>query len=655
MKLTALAVLFATTILLTGAIVASSSVQYADAMKGQGVSTKSFGSTTKGTVCGDRLCSDIPGGKEAWEAGQTPADIVIPRYGLEQKGMPLPPETVQEKRSQGEVCNCAEDCNCDAGACTCSGEAGPCMCGPNCNCGDSMKYGSDGTKCNCSEDGTCSCGAGCTCDSDTCSCGESGQCSCGAGCNCSGTSYGHMKHCDGVCSCGNMYGHHYRMSGYEMKSVTGVIQSETDPGQGHELHQLAVLLAPSEKMYKGMLTYSASENVQLVALHGPLTEDQVMGQTIWTPDGKTKFALTLVDQKNKMGTWMFTGNALAAHTFSTEPFSMSYSLHYAQVSDGHAMYGSCDCAEGCSCDQEGACICSGEAGPCMCGPNCNCGDSMKYGSDGTKCNCSEDGTCSCGAGCTCDSDTCSCGESGQCSCGAGCNCSGTSYGHMKHCDGVCSCGNMYGHHYRMSGYEMKSVTGVIQSETDPGQGHELHQLAVLLAPSEKMYKGMLTYSASENVQLVALHGPLTEDQVMGQTIWTPDGKTKFALTLVDQKNKMGTWMFTGNALAAHTFSTEPFGITYSIVTMGGSESISVQEKRSHGAMCDCAVDCNCDAEGVCTCSGEAGPCMCGPNCNCGTDETCQCAEGCSCDQEGACICSGEAGPCMCGPNCNCGQ
>ncbi|MFB5618201.1 MAG: hypothetical protein ACE5RE_01235, partial [Candidatus Nitrosomaritimum aestuariumsis] len=127
----------------------------------------------------------------------------------------------------------------------------------------------------------------------------------------------------------------------------------------------------------------------------------------------------------------------------------------------------------------------------------------------------------------------------------------------------------------------------------------------------------LTYSASENVQLVALHGPLPEGKVKGQATWTPDGKTHFALTLVDQQNKMGTWMFTGNALASHTFSTDPFAITYSIATMDGGNGMSVHEKRMYGSMCDCTTDCNCDEDGVCTCSGEEGYCMCEPNCNCG--------------------------------------
>jgi len=38
----------------------------ADALKGQGVGTMKFGSSTD--ICGLQLCSEIPGGKEAWMA-----------------------------------------------------------------------------------------------------------------------------------------------------------------------------------------------------------------------------------------------------------------------------------------------------------------------------------------------------------------------------------------------------------------------------------------------------------------------------------------------------------------------------------------------------------------------------------------------------------
>jgi len=176
--------------------------------------------------------------------------------------------------------------------------------------------------------------------------------------------------------------------------------------------------------------------------------------------------------------------------------------------------------------------------------------------------------------------------------------------------------------YKMKQYiqaepTMQIKSGTITSEKDPGIGHEMHQLAVILSPSDKVYKGILTYSASENIQLVALHGPLDEDDDKGQPVWTPDGDTKFALTLVDPENKMGTWMFTGNALALHTFNTDPFTVSYSIVTMDGGMGDSVMSKRAHGEYCNCAGDCSCDESGVCTCSGQDGPCMCGPNCTCG--------------------------------------
>ena len=110
------------------------------------------------------------------------------------------------------------------------------------------------------------------------------------------------------------------------KTVTSV----QDPGLGHESHQLAVILPPSDKIYKGSITYSASEPVQLVALTGPLAEGEDKGQPIWTPDGKTKFALTLVDPQAAAGTWNFAGNALAIHTKKTDPFTVSYTVVASQ-------------------------------------------------------------------------------------------------------------------------------------------------------------------------------------------------------------------------------------------------------------------------------------------------------------------------------------
>lgn len=109
------------------------------------------------------------------------------------------------------------------------------------------------------------------------------------------------------------------------------------------------------------------------------------------------------------------------------------------------------------------------------------------------------------------------------------------------------------------------VRYTMTSVQDPGVGHESHQLAVILPPSEMIYKGSLTFAASEPVQLVALHGPLAEGEDNGQPIWTPDGETKFALTLVDPQASSGTWNFAGNALAVHTKNPTPFTVSYTVV------------------------------------------------------------------------------------------
>jgi len=116
------------------------------------------------------------------------------------------------------------------------------------------------------------------------------------------------------------------------KTVTGVVTSVQDPGQGHENHQLAIILPPSENTYRGHITYSASENVQLVALHGPLKDGMAKGQPTWTTDGKTKFGLTFVDRETSSGVWQFSGNAIALHTKNTEPFTVSYSVTYTEHS-----------------------------------------------------------------------------------------------------------------------------------------------------------------------------------------------------------------------------------------------------------------------------------------------------------------------------------
>jgi len=224
------------------------------------------------------------------------------------------------------------------------------------------------------------------------------------------------------------------------------VESVQDPGVGHETHQLAIILPPSDKVYSGTIQYDSSEPIQLVTLHGPLGTGEDNGQPIWTPDGKTKFALTFVDLGNSRGSWQFAGNALAVHTMKTTPLITDYKLDYEESSV---------------------------------------------------------------------SDT--------------------------------------------------VMNGVVESIIDPGVGHESHTLAIIIPPSEKIHTGILSYSASEPIQLVSLNGPLGTDE-SADLIWTPDGTTIFELTFVDPKTNMGSWKFSGNALALHTLNTNGFSASYSVAT-----------------------------------------------------------------------------------------
>jgi plastocyanin len=119
------------------------------------------------------------------------------------------------------------------------------------------------------------------------------------------------------------------------------------------------------------------------------------------------------------------------------------------------------------------------------------------------------------------------------------------------------------------------------SDTDPGLGHESHQLAVLLAPSDNVYSGTLIYDASENIQLVTLRGPIGADEKPAKT-WTPDGETIFELTFVDPKNAKGEWVFSGNALAVHTMKTSTFTVDYKILDLEETEPMIVELEEEIG-------------------------------------------------------------------------
>ena len=111
------------------------------------------------------------------------------------------------------------------------------------------------------------------------------------------------------------------------------IISKADPGLGHEQHQLAVIMPIDNTEYTGTLHYSASEPVQLVTLRGPLEPGEEKGKTIWTQDNKVFYEIIQVNQYSTTGKWQFVGNALAAHTFKSTPFTIDYKIEYEEVGE----------------------------------------------------------------------------------------------------------------------------------------------------------------------------------------------------------------------------------------------------------------------------------------------------------------------------------
>ena len=107
---------------------------------------------------------------------------------------------------------------------------------------------------------------------------------------------------------------------------TQTITSSQDPGQGHENHQLALVLSPNEgTLYDGSMTFTSSEPVQIVVLHEINSRD-AKGQPTWTIDGNTIYGLSLIDLEKKSGSFEFTGSALALHSPNSKKFTSTVSL-----------------------------------------------------------------------------------------------------------------------------------------------------------------------------------------------------------------------------------------------------------------------------------------------------------------------------------------
>jgi hypothetical protein len=114
--------------------------------------------------------------------------------------------------------------------------------------------------------------------------------------------------------------------------------SKQDPVPGHEMHQLVLVAPPRQdgKIWSGVVTFTASKAVDVVVLH-PYNKPQTVNQTVGEPlNAPNPFApgqniaITLMtkhtDDPIFAGSLPFAGTALAFHTTTGEPFTVSYTL-----------------------------------------------------------------------------------------------------------------------------------------------------------------------------------------------------------------------------------------------------------------------------------------------------------------------------------------
>ena len=118
-----------------------------------------------------------------------------------------------------------------------------------------------------------------------------------------------------------------------------------------------------------------------------------------------------------------------------------------------------------------------------------------------------------------------------------------------------------------------TVQNTSMSTQDPLPGHEAHQAVIAAPPREdgKIYSGVATFTASQPVEVVVLHGytpSQASDQARGEPLNAPFANGKVAISLMKQFTdtpiNAGSFAFTGNALAFHILDRKPFIVTYTV-------------------------------------------------------------------------------------------
>ncbi len=121
--------------------------------------------------------------------------------------------------------------------------------------------------------------------------------------------------------------------------------------------------------------------------------------------------------------------------------------------------------------------------------------------------------------------------------------------------------------------ESYTVQKTETSTQDPLPGHESHQIVLAAPPREDgmIYSGVATFSASQPVEVVVLHGynpTVAANQTVGEPLTAPFADGQVAISLMKQFTdtpiNAGSLAFTGNALGFHTLDGKPFSITYTV-------------------------------------------------------------------------------------------
>lgn len=113
------------------------------------------------------------------------------------------------------------------------------------------------------------------------------------------------------------------------------------------------------------------------------------------------------------------------------------------------------------------------------------------------------------------------------------------------------------------------------------EGHQSHQVVHFVWPQAgQVYDGKVTFTASKGVDIIAIHdisNQKASGNLMGIKTWKVEGKT-YAVTTLMSNVTAGTVDFVGSELLAHSASSDPYTVAFSI------DAITMRDNTMHNFM-----------------------------------------------------------------------